>query len=218
MTDLTQQAALSDREFRKLLTPVAVAEQVRFADRQRELHRSALARLRAAETRYLEVELAHDAAIETFDAEIRHLTETFQKAREKAQAKIDRADLDWRSVQEEVRAALTAIRELPAWEKFDRWYELVQERFTRMFIDHREDANPGTVDVSELLRRGRDGALRARLDARRQRAVSAVMAFRAVVDSARMTYASEEEALSAARAALEAVKAEHGLAPPGWPQ
>lgn len=209
-------AALEQRLAMLESAPQAV-EQKRAA----EAHREAIAELRAAENRFIDAERAAEMAREASTprvAEIRRLEELLQKARVEHWTELEGAQLAMRSAQNEVRARLAVIHELPAWKKFNLWSLAVEQILSHAFIDQREDALHGQPNDEVRLRLHTDNALRERLQARRNDAEKALLAYRASVNAARTVHHSETEALAAAVAALDRLKEFYSL-PRGmsWP-
>lgn len=224
----TNIASLEHRLTALASTPAVAAALERQAKEAVAAHRAAIARLRAAQQRFLEAELANDAAAtlsEAEEEEIRRAEEALHKLREKRQAKIAQAELAHRAAQNEVRAAITAIRELPPWRSFEEWRAKIEQTIAHAWVRPIPEHNrPFTAflsgDISAIERKRlqgeaeRQGRIRAHSDA----ADDALIAFREVLNSARMTYATEPDALEGARAALDAVKELYSLpSEMSWP-
>src|SRR5579859_3544692 len=212
-------AELVDRLSALASSPPVLAALEQRATEARANHVAAIARLRAAEKAFEEAERLHGDVNKAFEAEVARLMDEQHKARVKAQAKFDASNLRFRSAENEVRDALTAIRELPAWRDFDVWCARFEQTVAYAYLDHGADADPSSMDDLTLVQRRKDVELRKRCDARRDEADKALTHFRATLRTARTIFASEDEALRACREGLRALKALYAL-PSGitWPQ
>jgi hypothetical protein len=197
--------------------PAVIAELERQARETSEAHRAAIETLRAAEKRFIELESARDAKVEAVNAKFAPIEQRYFRAREEHATAIREAFGEVNAAQDLVSRALSAINALPPWRKFEVWKQRIEESLSYAYLHH--DLPPRRfADGHPAPWEKQTPEWREAVESRRASADAALLGFRALVNTARTVFCSEEEALEAAKAALEPVKAVFTL-PPGlqWP-
>lgn len=224
-------ASLEQRQLAALAATAGAAALEQQAKETVQAHRAAIARLKAAEKRLTDAELAQAAgrSLPDNDAEVRRLEEALAKARAERQAKVWQAEIDYRAAQNAVRTAIAEIQDLQPWHAFDDWRTKVEQTIRRSWVPplagqerlfELRDRSESKFAENRDLDRSRTELedLQARIQAHEAEAAAALLAFREVLNSARLRYATESEAFKAARAALEAVKEFYALSTGvSWP-
>jgi hypothetical protein len=197
--------------------PAVIAELERQARDTIEVHRAAIERLRAAERTFLALEAARDANVAAANVKFAPIEQRFHRAREEHATAITQAFGEVNAAQDQVSRALSAINALAPWRRVEVWKQRVEESLSYAYLHN--DLPPHRFAEGRVAPWEKQPLeWRAAVQARRASADAALLGFRALLNTARTAFCSEDEALEAAQTALEAVKAAYSL-PPGmqWP-
>lgn len=185
-------------------SPAVQVELARQAQELRERHRTLIERRRRAESRVDEV--ARESRIAKAEQELAPLQTKYLAALEKFQGLRTQVDQEDITARNEAWAVEREISELPLWNAFDAWRERIDAKLSSAsYLLERKPPNRPTSTSSEERYREALASFNEHVRVRIEEADNAARAFRATVNSARLTFCDELEAIEACQSAFNSL-------------